>query len=261
MKPLRARPWQWLGKELDRWAEAGMQARFWWRDDDASAPGAELDRLLALSAESGVPLALAVIPHRLHAELPASLSARLPPRLRVLQHGYAHCNHAAPGQPKLELGGERAPAQIISDLKRGNELLRDSFGERFLPVLVPPWNRIDADLLPRLGEAGLGGISTMKARVLAWPAPGLFQVNAHLDPVHWRHRHGFIGIYPAIAILLQHLIAKRQGYRDAAEPTGVLTHHLEQNAAVWRFCAELFEFIGAHPAAGWCDPGSLWPAS
>lgn len=248
--------WRWLARELDRWGDAGLQARFWWRDDDASAPGDALQRLLDLSASSRAPLALAVIPGRLHADLPARLAAA--ERVSVMQHGWAHHSHAAPGERKLELGGNRDRAQLLIDLQRGFDLLRERFDKRFVPVLVPPWNRIDPALLSRLSTIGLRGISTMKARREAWPAPGLLQVNAHLDPVHWRYRHGFIGIFPAIAILVQHLSAKRTGYRDPGEPTGLLTHHLEQNDAVWSFCADLLEFIDRHPAAAWCDAPSLW---
>lgn len=257
MKSLAAQAWDWLDRELQRWGDAGLQARFWWRDDDASAPCAALDRLLELGENSGVPLALAVIPASLHAELPARLAASR--QVAILQHGYAHRSYAAPGERKLELGGARAIAAMIDDLETGFALLQQNFGEQFLPVLVPPWNRIDSGLLPALTRVGLRGISTMKARRAAHPAPGLLQVNAHLDPVHWRHRRGFVGVYPAIAILVQHLIAKRHGYRDPAEPTGLLTHHLEQNDAVWRFSAELLDFVMAHPAAACCDAASLWP--
>ena len=47
-----------------------------WRDDDARAPTLALDRLLALQAEAGVPLALAVIPDRVDPALEARLQGR-----------------------------------------------------------------------------------------------------------------------------------------------------------------------------------------
>jgi hypothetical protein len=86
----------------------------------------------------------------------------------------------------------------------------------------------------------------------------LLQVNTHLDPVDWRHRRGFIGVYPAIAILVQHLAARRSGYRDNAEPTGILSHHLVQNDAVWRFLDDLLVFLRDHPAVSWVDAPSIW---
>ena len=53
-------PWTAFSNELDRWQEAGRTAAFWWRDDDAIAPTAALDRLAATGA--GIPKTLAVIP-------------------------------------------------------------------------------------------------------------------------------------------------------------------------------------------------------
>ena len=256
MKTLSATAWQWLGRELDTWADGGHTAKFWWRDDDATGPSGALDKLAGISYNWNVPLALAIIPFGLKPELVDFLHDRT--LITVLQHGYAHENHAAPGQRKLELGGTQTTAKSIADLEQGYRTLERQFAGRFKPVLVPPWNRIDGKLISRLNEIGFAGISTMKVRRSACPAPGLLQVNTHLDPVNWRHNGGFIGVYPAIAILIQHLIAKRTGYRDRDEPTGLLTHHLVQNQAVWRFIDDLLQFLCNHPAVTWQDAAAIW---
>ncbi|MCP4769502.1 MAG: hypothetical protein GY875_25005 [Gammaproteobacteria bacterium] len=251
-----AQAWDWLRGELDLWEEAGLQARFWWRDDDAFEPGQRLERLLRLGQQYAAPLALAVIPARLDTGLGDYLQAHT--HSCVLQHGYAHDSHAAPGARKLELGGTRATEDIVADLARGFQILQQHFAAGFTPVLVPPWNRIDERVLEQLPTIGFNGISTMKVRRSANPAPQLLQVNTHLDPVNWRHKGGFIGIYPAIAILIQHLIARRLGYRDFDEPTGILTHHLVQDDAVWRFLENLLAFLQSHPAASWIDAPNIW---
>ena len=251
--------WSWLHKELDAWGESGMQADFWWRDDDAVASTPQLERLLALGQRHQVPIALAVIPDSLHESLPGTLENHH--RVSVLQHGYAHRNHAHPGQRKLELGGDYPLTRARDELGRGRDILRDAFAARFVQVMVPPWNRIDSTVQQLLPEIGFSGISAMRVRREAYPGPGLFRVNAHLDPVHWRHQRGFIGHYPAVAILVQHLLARRTGYRDADEPTGILSHHLAQNDAVWRFLDELAGFIHAHPAATWRGADSIWPST
>lgn len=255
--PFIDQAWRWLERELEHWAAAGKTAHFWWRDDDASDTSAALERLLHSSQTAQVPLALAVIPASLKPALVARL--RQQPLISVLQHGYAHTSHAAPGQRKLELGGRRSSDEIDNDLGLGKQILARHFGTHFVPALVPPWNRIDAAIVGRLPDLGFSGISTMKKRAMAHPAPGLLQVNAHLDPINWRHYGGFIGLYPAIAILLQHLIAKRSGYRDSAEPTGILSHHLVQNEAVWRFLDDLLRFLDEHPAASFVDAREIWP--
>ncbi len=254
--PFIEQAWRWLGQELERWTEAGKIAQFWWRDDDACDTSAALERLLQSSQTSQAPLALAVIPATLKPALVEGLQAHQ--LVSILQHGYAHNNHAAPGQRKLELGGNRGEGEMVDDLELGKGKLELSFSKGFVPVLVPPWNRIDSAIVARLTGLGFRGISTMKKRSVAYPAPGLLQVNAHLDPINWRHDSGFIGVYPAIAILVQHLIAKRCGYRDGAEPTGILSHHLVQNESVWRFLDDLLQFLVEHPAAAFIDAREIW---
>jgi len=254
--PLCQQAWQWLERELERWSAAGLRANFWWRDDDASDTSAALEQLLRLGLDRQVPLALAVIPARLKPGLAKRLLDQS--LVTVLQHGYAHDNHAAAGQRKLELGGVRQHDAILNDLKLGQQTLTRQFGDRFVAALVPPWNRIDGELIEALPELGFCGISTMKARRAAHPVPGLLQANTHLDPINWRHAGGFLGVYPAIAILVQHLIARRSGYRDIEEPTGILSHHLVQNDATWRFLDDLLRFLGAHPAVEFVAADAIW---
>ncbi|TMV59615.1 hypothetical protein FGG78_35815, partial [Thioclava sp. BHET1] len=64
-----ADPWAAVKTELDRWAAAGRRADLWLRDDDAVAPTAQLDRLIALTGAARVPVLLAVIPRDTDAAL------------------------------------------------------------------------------------------------------------------------------------------------------------------------------------------------
>ena len=251
--------WSWLLRELDRWGESGRRADFWWRDDDAFSANRRLERLLELRTRHSTPLALAVIPARLDASLGPGLQNHR--GVSVLQHGYSHHSHAAAGERKLELGGARTSEDILDDLQRGRQILQQHFSARFTPVLVPPWNRIDQRIVTALPTIGFTGISTMRVRRNAWPAKGLRQVNTHLDPVNWRHNGGFIGLYPALGMLVQHLVARRSGYRDIDEPTGLLSHHLVQNEAVWQFFDDLLAMLCAHPAVNWIDAPSIWETS
>ena len=248
--------WSWLGGELDRWSDEGLEARFWWRDDDASENSAELERLLQLGRQRQVPLALAVIPARLEPNLGDLV--RNFERVSVLQHGYSHTSHATGGQRSIEFGGSRSSEELTRDLARGRDLLQRHFDDLLLPVLVPPWNRIEQRVVDELPGLGFHGLSTLKARRAIEAAPGLLQVNVHLDPINWPRRTGFVGVYPAIAVLVQHLVARRSGYRDAAEPTGILSHHLVQNEATWVFLDNLLGFLSRHPAVRFVDAGDIW---
>ena len=45
---------------------------------------------------------------------------------------------------------------------------------------------------------------------------------------------------------------------DASEPTGLLTHHLDMDAAAWDFLAELFAHTRQHGAATWNDVDTVF---
>lgn len=249
--------WQALAAELDRWQAAGRRASFWWRDDDAVAGGPALDRLLALARRHRLPLALAVIPAAADAGLVEALDDA--PQLYVLQHGYAHANHAPAGEKTVELGSHRPLPAVLDELRRGRRRLRGLFGERLVPALVPPWNRIDPGVVRRLGALGFTGLSTFRARPRSAAAPGIRQVNCHIEIMNWQTR-GFIGREPALGFALEHLRRRREGGADAAEPTGLMTHHLAHDAAAWRFLDRFLGATASHPAARWLSARQVFPA-
>jgi hypothetical protein len=241
--------WRSLFDELDRWPVG--TATFWWRDDDATAATPALDRLLALSQQ---PLALAVIP----AGVQPSLARRVDGQpVDVLQHGFAHANHEPLPAKKAELGRARSPSIILAELAEGRRRLQAMFGSRALPVLVPPWNRIDEELAAMLNEHGFRGLSTIRPRRPG--ASGPFRANVHIDIVDWRADRQFIGVEAAVALAVGHLAQRRQGKADAGEPTGLLTHHLVMNEAAYAFTGEFIARSAAHPAVHWCAARDIFP--
>jgi len=249
--------WDDLNSELDAWGKAGRRALFWWRDDDAGALTPALERLLALHDATGAPLSLAVIPQ----EATEALAERLAklPGMAVLQHGFAHRNHALAGEKKSEFPGNRPVAESLADLRAGQAQMKKLFGRSLRPILVPPWNRIAANLLPQLPRLGLHGFSTYKARDDLWAAPGLMQVNTHLDPADWRQGATFLGESACLDLALTHL---RQARLDPAapEPLGLLTHHARHDEAGWAFIARFIGHVAGHGAALWVDVESAFGA-
>lgn len=215
-------------------------------DDDATAHSAALDRLLDLSGRRRVPVALAVIPERVEADLPAALAGV---SARVLQHGCRHVNRAAADAKKCEL---IAGAEVEAGLTGGLARLAGLFDAASLPVLVPPWNRIDPALVPRLEALGYRGLSRFKPRGDGVVA-GLRQVNTHVDIMGWRSGRGFRGEPESLAAAVEHLRARRLTEVDADEPTGLLTHHLEHDEACWTFIDRLLAETRDHPAVRWLD--------
>src|SRR2546423_1595628 len=119
--------WRALDEELARWRDAGRTAEFWWRDADAATPTPQLRKLLALAQESGVPLALAVIPLAAQPELFASLATR------VLMHGTDHRNRASAGEKKTEFAAAEPTHTALERLSRARERLAALAGPSFVP--------------------------------------------------------------------------------------------------------------------------------
>lgn len=227
-------------------AEAPPPAGFWWRDDDAGRDHPRLERLLALAERRAAPVALAVVPGWL--EPGCAARVRRCPRAWVLQHGVEHRDRARPGERRIELGGAADLGELAQALAHGRERLRGAFGARFLPVLVPPWNRIAPPLLPLLPALGYAACSALAGGggPAVAPVPGLRRVDAHLDLVAWRDGRRPLTFAEA-ADRLAAVLRARPG-----EPIGVLSHHLVMDDAAFAALDRLLALL--QDAAG---PGLL----
>ncbi len=253
--------WDSLAHELVLWRDAGQTASIWWRDDDAIAPTSALDRLLTLSREHTAGLGLAVIPERCETALAGTLSAAVrqnQAEIAVLQHGIAHKNTAPAGEKKTELSQAAPLNDTMERLKAGQNRLAGLFGQGFLPVLVPPWNRIAPEIIAELPACGITGLSTYKAREQPMAAPGLLQVNTHADLLRWKPERGFLGETEVLGLLQAHLQARREGHTDIDEPTGILTHHLVHDEATWAFLDRLLGWLVLQPAIKFLAPSEAF---
>ncbi|MGH6891959.1 MAG: polysaccharide deacetylase family protein [Dongiaceae bacterium] len=250
--------WHALARECDAWEDSGRGIELWWRDDDAGADTPDLRRLIAVAR---VPLALAVIPARLEPSLAALLGRQR--SVSVLQHGFDHRNRAPAGAKKSEFPATRPWPDVAGDLARGRDLLAAAFGTRFVPVLTPPWNRIDAGHASRLPSLGYRGLTAYLARpektAAPGPARGFAQVNTHVDVIDWRGARGFVGRKTALDLLARHLAAKRLGQADPEEPTGLLTHHLVHDTETWDFLGALLDWCAKRPNIEWRGAADLFP--
>lgn len=229
--------WLALDEEVARWRDLGRKVDLWWRDDDACTPTSELAHLLRLARDAGVPLALAVIP----TGAVEQAFTDMPPQVEVLQHGADHFNRGGPQEKKTEFPLSEPAAEALQRLILGRQHLLQLFGERALAVLAPPWNRFAQARVGDLARAGYTGLSTFQPRQAKEPAPGLWQVNTHVDIIDWRSGRVFAGEDIVLQMLVAQLSAGRLGQRDADEPLGLLTHHGVHDRAAWKFVQRLFE--------------------
>ncbi len=229
---MNALPFRRLDAAFAASSAAGVSPAFWLRDDDATAPTDALDRLLGLARTHAVPLALASIPATAEPALARQLADS--PDVSVVVHGWTHSNHAPAGEKKQELGAHRPAAVVLRELSDGLSRIHDLFGPRACPVLVPPWNRIDAALLPHLSELGFRGLSVFGP---PRPAP-LPLVNTTVDIIDWRGTRGCRDHVDLAAEIADQVEAR---ITDPGLPAiGILTHHLVHDEAAWSFLEQLF---------------------
>ncbi|GHG92353.1 polysaccharide deacetylase family protein [Pseudodonghicola xiamenensis] len=242
--------WTPLDQELDRWRDQGLTLPLWWRDDDAIAPTPQLDQLAALAAKVGLPVHLAVIPARVS----PALAQELPPHLIPVVHGWAHQSHAPAGEKKAEFGAHRPLPDMAAEARDGLARLQTLFGPALPPLFVPPWNRIAPEITATLPALGYRMISTFTPRKTPLAAPGLSQINTHLDPIDWRGSRSLAAPERLIDQIARQLTDRREGRADADEPYGILTHHLVHDAAIWDFTTALLVRLMQGPITPWTAP-------
>ncbi|MGE0281522.1 MAG: polysaccharide deacetylase family protein [Rhizobiaceae bacterium] len=228
---MNAAAWAPLRQELARWAQADRRPAFWLRDDDAIKPTPPLDRLVSLTERFRAPLVLASIPAYAAQALADRLASH--PLVSVAVHGWSHENHAPTGQKKQELGLHRPEGEVLADLRRGLDRIGALFGRQAIPLLVPPWNRIDAALLQALPGLGYHALSAYGP---AKPTP-LPMINSTVDIMDW---HGTRACLPT-PVLVEMITTQLRAAFANDEAIGVLTHHLVHDEAAWVFLEKLFE--------------------
>lgn len=240
--------WKPLQEELARRAADNSEVRMWLRDDDAIAPTPALDRLLELTRQYQIPVAIAAIPALTGAPLAERLIAM--PHATVVVHGWKHENHAAPGQKKLELGGDRPIGEILNDLSAALGRMLELCRKSLQPMLVPPWNRIAEDVLPHLEGLGYAAVSCFGANRFKTSIP---VINTHVDLIDWRGTRSCRDHAELLDALLRHV----QRTERAGEPIGILAHHLDHDEAAWRFLDKLFALTRKFPICSWLSPAEL----
>ena len=209
--------WRGFAEEVER-----REPVFWLRDDDAVAVTPALERLLSF----GVPVALAVIPELAEPGL-------LEKDVTFLQHGCDHRNRAAPGEKKTEFPASERDEKALERLRLAHERLVSMGGDKVLPVVAPPWNRMRRELAAQLPSIGIVGYSSYGEEAVI---PGVKQVNTHVDIVAWRDGKRFIGDEEAVRLAMTYVLK--------GQPVGWLTHHAVHDAAAWDFLERLFALRG-----------------
>ncbi len=226
-----------LGPELRLWAKAGHGPVLWWRDDDARAPNEALDKLLELSRRHGAPLTLAAIagPHL------AALVRRVEvePAIEIAVHGFKHINRQPAGRGFGEVVPEDSLEWVRAQL-RATVMAFHKAGAK--PTLfVPPWNHLTSQLIAAIDDSCLTAMSAFgEAR---GSGEGFVRLDTHLDVLRWKGGGRFRGRWRFLS-RMRRLMAQRRISGQWDEPMGLLTHHMDHDAATWTF---LDQFLAVFP--------------
>ena len=159
---------------------------------------------------------------------------------------------AQAGQDVQRLCRLLVPCHASQRAARGRDRLDTLFPGRTVAMLVPPWNRIAAPLVPHLPDLGFRWLSSFGRDPPSCPVPGLEQIDCQLDIVDWRARAS-----RPHEQLTAELAALARERAPLSAPIGILSHHLDHDEAAWAFLAALFRLTTRHEAAswGWPDKG------
>jgi hypothetical protein len=238
-----------LEAELGRWIEAGRRPQLWWRDDDAQRVTPALWRLLDIAQKVGAPVALAVVPQGLDRKLPVYLRDHR--KVTVMQHGVDHDNAGLPTAP-CQFAPDQSAWAVAEAIRASGEALK-AF-DRYAPVYVPPWNRLQPNVVAALQTLEIHGVSAFGGPRSTEP---LIQVDVHLDLMRWGPSPRFLG-RDKFLDRLRRLLRERRRLQQWSEPVGILTHHLQHDEAAWAFLDSLLSWEPLAQAAVWRRPEHLF---
>ena len=257
--PVRREPWPPLLTELNRWRASRRKATLWWRNDDVGDATPPLMRLFELVKRWRLPVTLSATPF--YATKALAQAVERVEGASVIQHGYAHVNHAPKGQLECELDEVRPHAVVAGEIAEGMKRLRELHGTRFVPALAPPWYCIAPRIKARLAEFGFTGLSQYGPRPRRFPVKGVIEVNGHVEVVNWKTSPPSCNDASLIvSFITRHLTYRRLRMVDPDEATGIVTHHHAHDAACWSFLEGIFERLAAHPAVVWQNARNLFAA-
>lgn len=211
---------------------------FFFRADDIGAGGQAFRSLCHLFRHHDVPLAMAVIPAWLTAIRTKQLFAAAPleePLWGWHQHGWRHANWQRTGK-KSEFGEERPVEKQWQDICRGLKKMTDIFGNRFIPVFTPPWNRLPGATLRILQELDFKAVSITGALPrVPKGIVGLKNLRIQMD-LHTRKAKDAQADFQDLLVELNALMTRK-------EPVGIMLHHQRMTPFAFEFLDELLHLL------------------
>lgn len=230
-------------------AEAG-EIKFWWRDDDvrASKPkfcksnfkfDSRLRNTLSLLQKFKIKCVFAVIPDKFLENGAKQINKLKRFEMPVTLHGLKHENNNDIGN-KCEFPDTCDNKKALSDILEYQAEFEEIFGCLLLPVFVPPYNSINADLEQKLLDNGFRFVSKRNLEDDTQP------YHVDIDFMNWQ-TYKMRREQDIITEIIQ-LIKKGQTV------IGFNNHHRCINTFNRLFFRKLFETIAKHDNIKWIIP-------
>jgi hypothetical protein len=223
----------------------GQYPSFWWRDDDLVEMTPGLERLSERSLQYRVPCLLSTIAERTSKKL-----SDLDHHGEILQfacHGLRHQNFERWRFRASEFGPSRSESDVANDLEAAWVAMKSVFGERALPIFVPPWNRFHPKHCEVLVKSKFRGLSSFAGNHPRIVPAAIRRFDVHVDIMDWRSTPVVLDQDVIVARLSRAFrkLSPSKLFRPNAplKPIGILTHHRVMNDAAWSIMDELFESL------------------
>ncbi|MCK8603448.1 polysaccharide deacetylase family protein [Desulfoferrobacter suflitae] len=217
---------------------ASHTAEVFFRADDIGAGGRAFEALCHMFRRHAVPLGMSVVPAWLSTIREQQLFASAPveePLWGWHQHGWRHVNWQRSGK-KSEFGDHRPFEKQWRDIWQGRQKMVSIFGEHFLPVFTPPWNRLSGCTLKILQQLDFRAVSLSKPFPKGHKNPlGLNNLKVPLD-LHTRKSKDAAKDFDELLAQLTTLLGRK-------EPVGIMIHHQRMTTFAYQFLDALLQLL------------------
>jgi hypothetical protein len=210
------------------------------RNDDVNRMEPGLAEVTQLFMEQGVPIAHAVEPANLSAEVRDWLLARRHRGVEIVQHGFAHTKHDLG-----EFGGTRSASAQRDDLTAGLRIMRESFGDAFFPAMSFPFGHYNENTVPILDELGYLVLSSHVRHQFNRRVFYLIGRNLHRGRWLGRHVSHHLARYPRTGVFeISVAISPISRYLHDSGATACEFYGIEELRHMFRTCRRQSSVVG-----------------
>lgn len=210
------------------------------RNDDVNRMEPGLAEMTQLFVEQRVPIAHAVEPANLSAEVRDWLLAWRDRDVEIVQHGFAHTKHDLG-----EFGGTRSASSQRDDLAEGLRIMRESFGDAFFPAMSFPFGHYNEHTVPILDDLGYLVVSSHVRHQFSRRV--FYLIGRNLRRGRWLGRHvsHHLACYPHTRVFeISVAISPISRYLHDSGATACEFYEIDELRRMFRTCRRQSRVVG-----------------